>query len=160
DYFASAVSVSGDTIVVGAYASGAQQGAAYVFVRTGGTWSQQAKLTTTPVGPHDVFGLAVAVSGDLAIIGADTSGVFPGTAYAFQRTGGAWAQTQTFSGTQPSDSFGYGVALDGTTAIIGANSGGSIGQGSAYIFWSLPLGTACSDAAPCSSGFCVDGVCC
>jgi len=88
DYFGTAVAVSGDTIVVGAYledsslttisngptastnnsASGA--GAAYVFSRTGTTWAAQAYLKAPNAGSGDYFGLAVAVSGDTIVVGA------------------------------------------------------------------------------------------
>ena len=74
NYFGYSVSVSGDTAVIGAYADddkGSGSGSAYVFVRAaGGTWSQQAKLTADDGANFDRFGGSVAVSGDMAVIGA------------------------------------------------------------------------------------------
>src|SRR5205085_3537092 len=85
DSFGSSVAVSADTIVVGALleasnatgVNGDQSdnsmfyaGAAYVFVRSGETWSQQAYLKASNTG-HDLFGRSVAVSGDTIVIGAE-----------------------------------------------------------------------------------------
>ena len=71
DYFGTSVAISGDTAVVGVpyqddYSG---TGAAYVFVRSGGTWSQQAKLTASDGAAFDWFGCSVALSGDTAVVG-------------------------------------------------------------------------------------------
>ena len=71
DHFGGSVSVSGDTAVIGAYQQDIQrQGAAYVFVRSGGAWSQQQELTASDGAAGDYFGVSVSVSGDTAVIGA------------------------------------------------------------------------------------------
>jgi hypothetical protein len=74
DIFGYSVAVSGDTAVIGAYgddhAGGNSAGSAYVFVRSGETWIQQAKLTAADAAPYDEFGVCVAVSGDTAVVGA------------------------------------------------------------------------------------------
>ncbi|MGR0481493.1 MAG: FG-GAP repeat protein [Candidatus Electronema sp. V4] len=74
DMFGVGMSVSGGTVVIGAYGDddkGSSSGSAYVFVRAaGGTWSQQAKLTAADGAADDRFGSSVAVSGDTAVIGA------------------------------------------------------------------------------------------
>ena len=68
------MAVSGDTAVVGAYLddtpAGADAGSAYVFVRSGGTWTQQQKLTAPDAAAGDRFGFSVAVSGDTVVVGA------------------------------------------------------------------------------------------
>jgi len=68
DYFGNSVAVSGDTAVVGAncddHAGGTNAGSAYVFTRSGGIWTQQAKLTASDAATTDYFGISVAVSGD------------------------------------------------------------------------------------------------
>src|SRR6266487_4852373 len=64
------VSMSGDTAVIGAPGKDSGTGAAYVFVRSGTTWSQQAKLTASDAAPYDAFGIYVALDGDTALIGA------------------------------------------------------------------------------------------
>lgn len=75
------VAVSGDTALVGApycdVAGNVVAGAAYVFVRSGGAWVAQAKLTAADGAALDIFGYSVALSGDTALIGApghDTPG--------------------------------------------------------------------------------------
>ena len=74
DQFGISVAVSGSTAVVGAnlhtVGSNTDQGAAYVFVESGGTWSQQAELTASDGGKYDNFGWSVAASGSTAVVGA------------------------------------------------------------------------------------------
>jgi len=85
DQFGLSVSISGDTIVVGAQSeasnatgvngnqadnSAAAAGAAYVFVRSGTTWTQQAYLKASNTGAGDLFGRSVSISGELIVIGA------------------------------------------------------------------------------------------
>ncbi len=152
DHFGYSVSVSGDTAVIGAYGErstatgvGGNQadngaldsGAAYVFTRTGGTWTQQAYLKASNTGVEDYFGQSVAVSGDTAVIGAyaednnaigvdgnqaDNSAPTSGAAYVFSRSGTTWTQQAYLkSGSlQFDDRFGHSVAVSGDTAVIGA----------------------------------------
>jgi uncharacterized protein (TIGR03437 family) len=165
DSFGSAVAISGETIVVGAYGDdngfNSDQGSAYVFVRSGTTWSQQSKLTVSNGAANDWFGYAVAISGETVIIGAplDDSGstVNQGSAYVFIRNGATWSQQQQINATDAADSdnFGFAVALQGETAVVGAPaddvSNGD--QGSAYVFthngttWSQQQQLIASDAA-------------
>src|SRR5436190_8644365 len=156
DRFGYSVAISGDTVVVGAYLedssttgvnsiadeNAADSGAAYVFIRTGGVWTQQAYLKPAVVGSAqegDHFGEVVAVSGDTIVISAhsedsDTTGVNgtpnensinSGAAYVFARSGGVWTQ-QAFlkpaavGTTQANDHFGETVAVSGDTVIVGA----------------------------------------
>ena len=70
DLFGSAVSVSGDTAVIGAASKNSGRGAAYVFVRSAGVWTQQQELTASDGAPNDSFGISVSVSGDTAVVGA------------------------------------------------------------------------------------------
>ncbi len=150
DNFGISVSVSGDTIVVGAKGerssttgvnkspneSAAASGAAYVFVRNGSIWSQQAYLKASNTGANDEFGRSVAVSGDTVIVGAlwensSTTGVnstpnnnlgSAGAAYVFVRSGVTWSQQAYLkaSNTGFSDYFGSSVAVDGDTVVVGA----------------------------------------
>jgi uncharacterized protein (TIGR03437 family) len=147
DSFGAAVALSGDTIVIGAYGDdngfNSDQGAAYVFVRSGTTWSQQAKLTVGNGTANDWFGYAVALSGDTALIGApldDFGGtVNQGSAYVFTRSSATWSQAQQLNATDAADSdnFGFAVALQNETAVVGAPAddvNGNSDQGSAYVF--------------------------
>ncbi len=128
DRFGSAVSLYGDTAVIGAYAKdegGTDTGAAYVFLRTGNTWQQQVKLTQPNPVPGDLFGFAVAVYADTVLIGAhqsDAAGPDSGAAYLFERTGNTWTlDLQLLSNDIGiGDAFGYAVDLTEGAAIIGA----------------------------------------
>lgn len=144
DDFGFSVAVDGDTILVGAPrddVNGGASGSAYLFTRTGGVWSQLAKLTATDGATSDYFGNSVALAGGTAIIGArfdDDNGSDAGSAYVFTRNGGAWSQEAklTASDAAENDRFGYSVALDDQTAVIGAqfDDDGGNASGSAYIF--------------------------
>jgi uncharacterized protein (TIGR03437 family) len=135
DQFGYSVSVNGDTAVIGAWGktinSQLNQGAAYVFVRSGGVWTEQQELTAPDGAGGDGFGWSVSVSGDTAMIGAPGMGA----AYVFVRSGGAWIEQQelTASDSATGDYFGYSVSVTGSTALIGAASKNA-GQGAAYVF--------------------------
>jgi hypothetical protein len=85
------VAISGDTVVVGASqhdgAAGRAQGEAYVFVRSGGVWSEQQKLLASDAATADVFGVSVAISGETVVVGASNvdgaAGGNQGSAYVF-----------------------------------------------------------------------------
>jgi hypothetical protein len=139
--FGSSVSVSGDTAVIGAYEGGSvDQGAAYIFVRSGGVWSQQQELTASDGVQDDAFGYSVSVSGDTAVIGAFQAGsAVQGAAYVFVRSGGVWSQQQklTASDGGVNDHFGYTVSVSGDTALVGARLktvNSNTDQGAAYVF--------------------------
>ncbi|MFC1707284.1 FG-GAP repeat protein [Planctomycetota bacterium] len=86
DFFGYAVSLSGDTALVGAYGDDDISGSAYLFRRAGTMWSQEAKLTAADGVQSDYFGYAVSLSGDTALVGAfgdDDRGSFSGSAYLF-----------------------------------------------------------------------------
>ena len=70
DHFGNSVSLSGNTVVVGALAGSSNGGSAYVFVRAGTSWAQQQKLLASDGAPFDIFGGSVSVSGDTAVVGA------------------------------------------------------------------------------------------
>jgi len=130
DFFGHSVAISGDTALVGSFYSdtgaGVDAGSVYVYVRDGGLWSQQAKLTAKDAVAGDMFGWAVALSGDTALIGVpwgDTAvGKDAGRAYVFVRNGVTWSQQAklTADDAAVSDYFSMSVALSGDTALIGA----------------------------------------
>jgi hypothetical protein len=112
-------------------------GAAYVFVREGTTWSQQAYLKASYTGARDLFGFSVGVSGDTVVVGApqeassatgdngnpnDNSAGYSGAAYLFQRDGTTWSQRAYLkaSNTGPLDNFGNSVAIAGDTLVSAA----------------------------------------
>src|SRR4051794_953743 len=91
-----AVSSDGNTAIIGAPGKNSATGAAYVFTRSGNTWTQQQKLVDADAATNDNFGFAVAVNGDgsTAIIGAYTKNSNAGAAYVFVRNGSTWSQQQ------------------------------------------------------------------
>ena len=161
DQFGYSVAISGDTVVVGAWnedsnatgVNGTQSdnsasaaGAAYVFVRSAGTWTQQAYLKASNTGAGDNFGYSVAISGDTVVVGAqneasnatgvngtqsDNSASSSGAAYVFVRSSGLWTQQAYLkaSNTGAGDNFGYSVAISGDTVVAGAYFEGSNATG-------------------------------
>jgi len=150
DEFGGSVAISGSTALIGAPAKKKDTGAAYVFVRSGTTWSQQAELTASDAAKDDYFGVSVALSGSTAVVGAEGNNTYTGAAYVFVRSGIAWSQQAelTASDAAKADYFGFSVALSGSTALIGA-----YGAGAAYVFvrsgtnWSQQAELTASDAA-------------
>ncbi len=144
DYFGRSSAISGDTVVVGAYtedAGGSNAGAAYIFTRSGTTWTQQAKITASDAQAADMFGETVDIDGDTVVVGAfgeDTEGAAAGAAYIFTRSGTTWTQDKKIvaSDAQASDFFGYMVIIDGDTVVVGAQNEDTVGSnaGAAYIF--------------------------
>ena len=150
DYFGTSVSVFGDTVVVGASGedssttgvnttpneAASRSGAAYVFVRSGNDWSQQAYLKANNTGEDDLFGTSVAASGNTIVVGAQwedssTTGVnsvpdelatHSGAAYVFVRSGNDWSQQAYLkaSNTGAWDAFGKSVEVSGDTVVVGA----------------------------------------
>ncbi len=122
-----ALSADGNTALIGAPADGEYSGAAYVFTRTGASWSQQgAKLTGSDTVSEAWFGESVALSadGDTAVIGGPSDNAAVGAAWVFTRSGSSWSQQGeklTGGGESGAGYFGRSVALsaDGDTALIG-----------------------------------------
>ena len=148
DYFGWAVDISKDgyTAIIGAYGDNVSRGAAYIFTRSGSTWTQQTKLLAPPSSAiYDSFGRSVAISsdGNTVLIGADGEDTLPnsGAAYVFTRTAGVWTQQQrlTASDAASNEQFGYAVSIssDGNTALVGAfreDTSPNTDNGAAYVF--------------------------
>ncbi len=147
DEFGSSVALDGETAVVGAWSktvgSNLQQGSAYVFVRSGTVWTQQAKLTADDGQAQDFFGGSVAISGESVVAGADwhdfAGKTNQGAAYVFVRNGTIWSQQQrlTSSDGAANDEFGHSVAISGNTLAVSAwmdDVSGILDQGTIYSF--------------------------
>lgn len=142
DNFGYSVEIHQDTIIVGAINDddiNPNAGSAYIFHRTGTTWTQQGKLTAADCGPGDWFGYSVGISGDTATVGAryqDTFGTDSGGGYVFERSGTTWSLGSKLIATDAAagDNFGDSVAIDGDTVIVGAYQP-TIGNGAAYVFY-------------------------
>ncbi len=155
DWFGSSVAISDNSMVVGAHRedssltggegdnSAFNAGAAYVFVRNGGVWSQEAFLKASNAEESDSFGSSVAISGDTIAIGADgessgtvgsesdNSAPYAGATYVFTRSGEIWNQRAYLkaSNAEGGDSFGTNVAISGDTMVVGAHREASSATG-------------------------------
>lgn len=173
--FGWSVAIRGDAIVVGASGERGIQspvrGAAYVFARTGSSWTEQAKLVASDGENFDRYGASVALDGDRAIVGAPTDSESVqnsnlGSAYVYERSGTAWLETQKLLAMDglEDDRLGVSVAMSGDTAVLGApgvDVGSDEDQGVAYVFSrdKLADGDPCVDGNECASGACSAGVC-
>ena len=112
------------------------QGSAYVFVRSGGVWSQQQKLEASDATPGDQFGPSVAISGETVVVGAPVWQASTGAAYVFVRGGGVWTQQQKLEASTPTpgEQFGASVAISGDSVVAGA----PLGTGAVYVFGPPP----------------------
>lgn len=167
DDFGFSVAISGDHALIGAYKRddacpgdpNCNSGAAYVFERmdngtpedpTDDTWIQTSKLTASDAAMQDRFGFSVALSDDVAIIGAfgnDHAGERSGAAYVFRRNrertlnkpiGESWVQEAKLIASDAAafDDFGFAVSISGDRALVGAWLDDDLGSlsGSAYVF--------------------------
>ena len=142
--FGWSVAVSGDTVVAGTPVDSTDStyaGVAYVFVRDGGTWSQQARLAPEVPSAFAEFGYSATISGDTLVVGApgeDAGGNAAGAVYVFVRQGTTWSQQAKLTPSDPADdkNFGASVAIDGETLVVGALQDTDQGPdaGAAYVF--------------------------
>ncbi|MDJ1498093.1 malectin domain-containing carbohydrate-binding protein [Cytophagaceae bacterium DM2B3-1] len=123
DLFGFSIAVSGDRIVVGAPRRGNNRGAAYVYTRTNGTWSQTAKLIADDGKTNDMFGSSVAIEGTSIVVGAVHlfHQTVPGAAYVYSLNNGSWTQQAKLTAGEAGDNFGISVALQATTILVGAS---------------------------------------
>jgi hypothetical protein len=143
------VAIYKSTAVVGTNVSNRPTGAAYVFVHSGSSWSQQAKLTAADGSVGDLFGWSVAVSGSTAVVSAPGHRHVTGAAYVFVRSGTSWSQRAELvpSDAAPGHGFGFGgVAISGPNLV----AGGDASANAAYLF--TRSGTAWSEQAKLASG--------
>ena len=147
DGFGYSLALAGDTLVVGAPGeasaatgidgdptdnSAVDSGAAYVFTRTSGVWSQQAYLKASNTEAGDGFGGSVALAGDTLVVGAPSEASASGAVYVFTRSSkGVWSQQAYVkaSNTEAGDQFGVSLALAGDTLVVGAPGEASAATG-------------------------------
>jgi hypothetical protein len=164
------ISSDGNTAIIGAYLGSASPtpygGVAYVFTRSGTTWTQQAKLAPSDRAASDNFGISVSISedGNTVLIGATGEDTSPnssnGAVYVFTRSGTTWTQQAKLlaSDAASSDTFGFSssISADGNTALIGAyleDTSPNTNNGAAYVFtrsgttWTQQAKLLASDAA-------------
>jgi hypothetical protein len=127
-YFGLEVAIDGDTAFIGAPGQGGffggAEGKAYVFERSGGTWTQTQQLDELTVPAGGFYGSSIVVEGDRAVIGAPYIGLMNivGHAFVYARVAGTWALEQELAGaiSVPRDRFGTGIALMGDFTVIGS----------------------------------------
>jgi hypothetical protein len=156
DQLGISVAVSGDTVVAGAFGDDSYRGSAYVFTRSGGSWTQEQKLTASDGSSDDDFGWSVGLSGESVVVGSPRDDASRGSAFIFARSAALWSQQQKLTAPDGAalDQFGFSVAIDGETAVAGAvdDVEGSL-SGSAYVFartgglWSAPQKLTASDGS-------------
>lgn len=144
DDFGHAVAISGTRILVGDHAHDSpavDAGAAYIFEFDGQQWVQRAELVANDAAASDFFGDAVALSGNVAMVGAPgCDGLFGGSGavYVFRYIGGSWAQVDKLLPMDPvpNGTFGTAIALRGDRAVIGQFAAHDF-TGAADVFESL-----------------------
>src|SRR5436190_2192608 len=122
DEFGVSVAVTTDHAVVGAYGDDFYRGAAYVFVKTSNSWSEEQKLVASDGAEGDSFGHAVSLAGDRALVAAYAADAYRGAVYVFVKSGNAWIEEQKLVASDgvAGDNFGYTVSLAGERALVGA----------------------------------------
>jgi hypothetical protein len=141
-----ALSADGNTALIGGYYDDVGVGAAWVFTRSAGVWTQQgAKLTGSGQIDAGRFGwsLALSADGNTGLIGGFADNGYAGAAWVFTRNAGVWTQQGaklTGSGEIYAGVFGWSVALsaDGNTALIGGPSDNVVGAAWVFVGFSQP----------------------
>ncbi|MBN2592970.1 MAG: FG-GAP repeat protein, partial [Sedimentisphaerales bacterium] len=144
DEFGGSVSINGNYAVIGAIGNddaGEDAGAAYIFIRSGNDWAQQARLIPSDGAAGDQFGNSVSIYDGYAVVAAHLdadNGAESGSAYIFEREGQSWAQQAKLTAPDgnSNDFFGQDVSIDGSYVIVGApyNDDNGYNSGSVYIF--------------------------
>jgi len=158
DAFGGSVALSGAVALVGARQPGTPpppqfrspgRGSAYVYRFDGAQWVEEQKLVASDGAQGDELGASVAVSGDVALVGAPQPGWLPndirpgaGSAYVYRFDGGHWIEEQKLvaSDGAQGDELGASVAVSGDVALVGAPQPGWLpndirpGPGSAYVY--------------------------
>ena len=144
DGFGASMSLDGDMLVVGSPfhdGSGENAGAAYLFERASGVWSQDAKLSGHDIHPFDTFGASVGIAGDAIVIGSplrDDPTKWEGAAYLYRNVGGEWLEAAKILPSVPvtRSKFGSAVALLDDIAVVSSPLSDEMGDdaGAAYAF--------------------------
>lgn len=140
-----AISADGNTAIVGGLTDNSNAGAAWVFTRSGGVWSQQGnKLVGTGAAGAATQGTAVSISGDgnTAVVGGDQDNSAAGAVWVFTRSGSAWSQLgNKLVGTNASGPAAQGasaaISADGATVVVGGPEdakSGNYAAGAAWVF--------------------------
>jgi hypothetical protein len=155
--FGSSLALSGETLLVGAPGYDDYVGCVYVFEREGGIWRERGRLFAPDGPPNSKFGKAVALSGDLAAVGAPDDGLgtpndgyhtMPGSVHVFRRVGGEWEYVTKLVDrcVERYGEFGSSVAITGNTVLASSLSEGRLLVYTPYVTEAgVPLTVAASD---------------
>jgi hypothetical protein len=123
-YLGQSVALSGEMLAAGAPGENARQGAVYLWQKEPDGWHEQTRLVAADGRADDEFGFAVAIDGDLLVVGAAYRQQAAGTIYIFERQAAGWVEQArlTREAGQNFDLFGYDVAISGDTVVVGARS--------------------------------------
>ena len=166
DLFGYSVALSGNTAIIGAHQvdkdlTTTSSGAAYVFTRASGMWTETKKLTASDGAAGDQFGVSVAVDGNTVVVGADGDDkdaidTDAGAAFVFTNDSGTWDLKVKLiaSDANASDWFGSSVAVDGNTIVVGAPGDDDNGDdsGSIYVYTRPLEGWPASPGASLTEG--------
>jgi hypothetical protein len=148
-----AISGDGNTVILGENGDNNYIGAAWIFVRCGHSWCQQAKLIGTAVGQsYQGNSVALSADGNTALIGGPGDNGYTGAAWVFTRTAGVWTQQAKLVGPMagPAQARSVAISADGTTALVEAD--GYNNAGAAFVFvlsggaWTLQATLTGNDA--------------
>ena len=141
DRFGWSLSLDQDRLAVGAYDddghSGSNTGAAYLFSRSGSSWSLDQELSDqasgfTALSSGDRFGRSLSLSGNTLAVGAYLANSETGADYVFDDDGSAFDLDQTLTPSDSGGRFGHAVSLDGHRLAVGADR--SPGGGATYVY--------------------------
>ncbi|MBN2018237.1 MAG: hypothetical protein JW794_08950 [Candidatus Cloacimonetes bacterium] len=139
--YASVIDICGDWLIVGAPLAddtNTDEGCAYIYHWNGSSWSDECKIVASDADEEDQFGYSVAISPDMALVGAmyeDTRAANAGAVYAYYYNGADWIEQKLMaSDGEAHNHFGESVDLDGTVAVVGAPQRGENGNQSGVIY--------------------------
>lgn len=143
DRFGEDLAIDGDVMIMGGWGGGfggGDLGRVYIYRQVGTTWIEEAVLTRSGGARGELFGVAVDIEGDTAVVGAPWEHAVDGAAYVFERVAGVWTQVARLA--NPNDYinqqelFGSSVAIEGTTVVVGTSSDDNFAGdgGAAYVF--------------------------
>ena len=145
--FGASISISGQCMLIGIPRSSeaaTNAGAAHLYCFDGSAWTRNSRLTASSPSSGDDFGFSVALSSNIAVVGArnhDDNVVTAGAAYVFRQVGTSWSETQYIvaSDQHEADYFGYSVAVSDSLLLVGSPRRDDIAlnSGSVYAYRSV-----------------------
>ena len=136
DHFGQGLAAEGSTLLVSAVPADSGSGMVYVYTRdNSGAWKQTGSISATGAVTTDLYGRALALHGDMALVAAPGSDSTRGAVYVYRKSGSGWNQDGVLKAAdgQAKDAFGSAVATDGSRIYVGAPQRDST-RGAVYVF--------------------------